>query len=47
MALLEDPKGMPWRAVWGFYCLQKGVRCGMSFIDEITTCERRMVSKHT
>jgi L-rhamnose isomerase len=47
LALLEDLKGMPWGAVWDFFCLQGGVPCGMGFMDEISAYERRVLSKRT
>jgi L-rhamnose isomerase len=39
LALLEELKGMPFGAVWDYYCLQQGVPAGIGFMDEIRTCE--------
>jgi L-rhamnose isomerase len=40
LALLEDLKGLPFGAVWDYFCFQKGVPVGMSFMDEIRTYEK-------
>src|SRR5512133_2637971 len=34
LALLEELKGMPFGAVWDYYCQQQCVPVGMSFIDQ-------------
>ncbi len=45
LATLEALKGMPWSAVWDAYCLRQGVPVGLSFMDEIETYEREVLSK--
>jgi L-rhamnose isomerase len=44
LAMLEELKGMPFGAVWDFYCLQQGTPIGVSFTDEIRAYERRVLS---
>jgi len=41
LALLEELKGLPFGAVWDFYCLQKGVPVGFQFMDEIRNYEQK------
>ena len=45
LALLEEIKGMPWQAVWDYFCLQRGVPVGISFMDEIREYEKQELSK--
>jgi len=45
LALLEELKGLPFGAVWDFYCLQQGVPVGVAFMDEIRAYERQVLSK--
>ena len=45
LALLEEQKGMPFGAVWDYYCLQQGIPVGMSFIDEIRTYEAEVLAQ--
>ena len=40
LALLEELKGMPFGAVWDYYCLQSDVPVGFSFMDEIRDYEK-------
>ncbi|MDH7484752.1 MAG: L-rhamnose isomerase [Anaerolineae bacterium] len=47
LALLEELKGMPFGAVWDFYCLQQGVPVGFSFIDDIRTYEAQVLSRRS
>ncbi|HSV86277.1 MAG TPA: L-rhamnose isomerase [Levilinea sp.] len=42
LALLECLKTLPFAAVWDYYCLEKGVPVGMSFLDEIKRYERSL-----
>jgi L-rhamnose isomerase len=39
LALLEELKGMPFGAVWDYYCLLQNVPIGFSFMDEIKVYE--------
>jgi L-rhamnose isomerase len=45
LALLEELKGMPFGAVWDYFCLQQGVPVGISFMDEIRAYEEQELSK--
>lgn len=44
LMLLEELKGMPFGAVWDYYCEQQGVPTGMAVLDSITTYERTVLS---
>jgi L-rhamnose isomerase len=41
LAMIEEMKGMPFGAVWDYYCLQRGVPVGLGFMDEILAYEAR------
>jgi L-rhamnose isomerase len=45
LALLEELKGMPWMAVWDYYCLQQDVPVGIQVLDEIKAYEAQELSK--
>ena len=45
LALLEEIKGLPFGAVWDFYCLQQGVPVGISYMDEIHAYEKQELAK--
>ena len=45
LALLEEMKGMPFGAVWDYYCLTQDVPVGVSFMDDIHEYEQRELSK--
>ncbi len=45
LALLEELKGLPFGAVWDYYCLQQGVPVGLGFLDEIRAYEREELSQ--
>ena len=45
LALLEELKGLPFGAVWDYYCLSQDVPVGMTFMDEIRSYEREILSK--
>jgi len=47
LALLEELKGLPFGAVWDYFCLQQSVPVGTSFMDEIRDYEERELSKRT
>jgi L-rhamnose isomerase len=47
LALLEELKGMPFAAVWDYYCLVQGVPVGIGFIDDIRAYEQDVLSKRT
>jgi L-rhamnose isomerase len=43
LALLEELKGLPFAAVWDFFCVQNNVPVGFSYIDEIRTYEKQVL----
>ena len=45
LALLEELKGMPFGAVWDYYCLQQDVPVGISFMDDIKTYEAKVLAE--
>ena len=45
LALLEEAKGLPWAAVWDYYCLAKAVPAGAAWLDEVKRYERDVLSK--
>jgi len=45
LALLEELKGLPFGAVWDYFCLRQGVPVGISFVDEIRAYEEQELSK--
>jgi L-rhamnose isomerase len=47
LSLLEEMKGLPWAAVWNYYCFQKGVPVGVSWIDEVKRHESAVLSKRS
>ena len=44
LALQEEMKVMPSGAVWDYYCMQKGVPLGLTYMDAIKNYERRILS---
>jgi len=47
LAFLEELKGMPFGAVWDYYCLRQGVPVGIAFVDSIKAYEERELAKRT
>jgi L-rhamnose isomerase len=47
LALLEALKGLPFGAVWDYFCLRHGVPVGIGFMDEIRAYEKREFPKRT
>ena len=45
LALLEELKGMPWAAVWDYFCLQHNVPVGLQFLREIRTYETQELAQ--
>lgn len=45
LALMEEIKGLPWAAVWDYYCVQQNVPVGYRFLDEIKRYEADVVSQ--
>ena len=47
LAFLEELKGMPFGAVWDYYCQQRGVPVGITFIDAIKDYEQNELLKRS
>ena len=45
LALMEELKGMPFGAVWDYYCLRQGVPIGFGFMDSIRDYEKRVLAE--
>lgn len=45
LALLEELKGLPFGAVWDYYCLQEDVPVGIVFMDEIRSYEEQVLAR--
>jgi L-rhamnose isomerase len=45
LAMLEGLKGMPFGAVWDYFCLQQGVPVGLTYMEEIREYEERELSE--
>jgi L-rhamnose isomerase len=45
LAMLEELKGMPFGAVWDYYCLKHDVPYGMNWIEEILRYDKEVTSK--
>ena len=44
LALLEEPKTLPFGAVWDHYCERAGVPVGGSWLDDVRRYERDVLS---
>jgi L-rhamnose isomerase len=44
LALLEEVKGMPFGAVWDYYCLQQNVPAGLAFLAEVRAYEKQVLA---
>ena len=40
LAMLEELKGMPWAAVWDYYCLTQETPVGVAWYDQVVKYER-------
>ena len=45
LALLEELKGLPFGAVWDYYCLQQDVPVGLGYLSEIRTYEEQELAR--
>ena len=45
LALLEEAKGLPWNAVWDYFCMKNNVAVGEDYIAEIQQYEKDVTSK--
>ncbi len=44
LALIEEMKGMPFGAVWNYYCLKHDVPAGGAWLDEVKNYEKRILA---
>jgi L-rhamnose isomerase len=44
LAVLEELKGMPFGAVWDYFCVKQGAPVGLKFMDEVKDYEKRELS---
>jgi len=42
LALFEEVKGLPWAAVWDYYCLTEEVPTGMKWLDRVVKYEKEV-----
>lgn len=45
LALLEESKGLPWNAVWDYFCLKNNIAVGEDFIPLVQQYEKEVTSK--
>lgn len=45
LALLEEVKGLPWNAVWDYFCLKNDIAVGDGYIAEVQQYEKEVTSK--
>ena len=45
LALLEEAKGLPWNAVWDYFCLKNNIPVGDSYITDIQKYEKEVTIK--
>ncbi len=45
LAMMEEAKGLPWAAVWDYYCLIKNVPVGRDWLTEVRRYEHDVLSK--
>lgn len=45
LALLEELKGMPFGAVWDYYCVRQDTAVGMAWLDDIRNYEKEVIAK--
>lgn len=44
LAMLEELKGMPFAAVWDYYCMRQNVPIGFDFMQDIKSYEKQVLS---
>jgi L-rhamnose isomerase len=47
LVLLEELKGLPFGAVWDYFCWQRGVPVGVSYLDVIRDYEKQVLLKRS
>jgi L-rhamnose isomerase len=45
LAVLEELKSLPFGAVWDYYCLKAGVPVGMTWLKQIESYEKDVLSE--
>lgn len=45
LALMEEIKGLPFGAVWDYYCLQAGVPVGETYLEVIRSYEKKVLAE--
>jgi L-rhamnose isomerase len=45
LALLEEAKGLPWNAVWDYFCLKNDIPVGEDYIADIRRYEKEVTSR--
>ncbi len=45
LALMEEFKGLPFGAVWDYYCRQQNVPVGLAYMNEIATYEKSVLAQ--
>ncbi|NDV93980.1 L-rhamnose isomerase [Dysgonomonas sp. 521] len=45
LALLEEAKGLPWNAVWDYFCMKNNIAVAEDYIGEIQQYEKDVTSK--
>ncbi|MCD7972594.1 MAG: L-rhamnose isomerase [Candidatus Azobacteroides sp.] len=45
LALLEEAKGLPWNAIWDYFCLKNNIAVGEDYITEVQQYEKEVTSK--
>lgn len=45
LALLEEAKGLPFGAVWDYYCAQQNVPVGINYLDNIRAYEKTVLAE--
>ncbi|SHE71587.1 L-rhamnose isomerase [Dysgonomonas macrotermitis] len=45
LALLEETKGLPWNAVWDYFCFKNNIAVGEDYITEVQQYEKEVTSK--
>lgn len=45
LVLMEELKGLPFGAVWDYYCLQAGVPVGEAYLDVIRSYEKKVLAE--
>ncbi|NQU43331.1 L-rhamnose isomerase, partial [bacterium] len=45
LAIFEEQKGLPFGAVWDYYCQSQNVPAGLDWLDEVWDYERDVLSK--